>query len=272
MKYSELVNDEEFRIVVDFISKSWNNGFEKTFVLELDNRNVEVDSLKNALHYYYWPYKIKTKLPVGYDYCGTSYQSSAKILVLAAKKLNSSKDYFDGIAIVLEWGGVTNKNLKTIKNWKYLEFANEVKIAQQNWQEFISNKLDLGVGKIDFHINSGFSKIYSLMLDDFIIYDSRTAAALNAIIFEVLRKAPKNWELRVPSPRVKIDKRILPNFDTVNTPKQYWTCNQIASVLVKEVCKRINFKGGDVSIRDVEAALFMLGADIRKLKGINKKK
>jgi hypothetical protein len=272
MKYKDLTSDEDFKVVVDFISKKWNSGFDKKVLLEFGNRNVEVDSLKTALHYYYWPYKIITNLPVGYDYCGTSYQSSAKILELASKKLNSSKDYFEGSAIVLEWGGVANKNLKTIKNWKYHEFENEVKMAYQNWKEFINNKVELGVGNIDFVINSGFSKIYSLMLQGFIIYDSRTAAALSAIILEVLGNAPDNWTLRIPSPRVNIEKRVPPKFDRVNTPRQYWTSNLIASILVQEVCKKINLKNENVSTRDVEAALFMLGADIRKLKGINKKK
>ena len=46
----------------------------------------------------------------------------------------------------------------------------------------------------------------------------------------------------------------------------------MASVLVKEVCKKINLKSENVFSRKVETALFMLGDDIRKLKGINEEK
>jgi hypothetical protein len=271
MKYKDLVIDEDFRAVMNFISKKWDESFDRPVKIDFCERKVEVDSLKKAMQYYYWPYKINTPHEVGYDYCGNSYQASAKILELASKKLNSI-EYFIGATIVLEWGGVVNKNLKRIANWKYPEFKNEVGKAQQNWDGFLDNQIELGVDNIDFHINSGFSKIYSLMLKDFIIYDSRTAAALTAIIHEVLGKTPNNWTLRVPSPRVNIEKRVPPKFDRVNTPRQYWTSNLIASILVQEVCKKINLKKENVSTRDVEAALFMLGADIRKLKGINKKK
>jgi hypothetical protein len=272
MRYSELVKDTEFKLVVNFISKKWIANFDKNVKMDIGNTKVEVDSFKKALQNYYWPYKINQPLPVGFDYCGNSYESSAKILHLASEKLGSEKDFFQGAKIVLEWGGVVNKNLKRIANWKYPEFKNEVRTAQQNWDGFLNNQIELGVGNIDFHINSGFSKIYSLMLKDFIIYDSRTAAALTAIINEVLGKAPNNWTLRVPSPRVNIEKRVPPKFDRVNTLRQYWTSNLIASILVQEVCKKINVKKENVSTRDVEAALFMLGADIRQLKGIIKKK
>ena len=272
MKYKDLVIDEDFRAVVNFISKKWDESFDRVVKIELGKSKVEVDSFKMALLNYYWPFKIKESLPIGLDYFGSSYGASVKILDLASEKLNSEKCPKQGAKIVLEWGGVVNKNLKRIANWKYPEFKNEVRKAQQNWDGFLNNQIELGVGNIDFHINSGFSKIYSLMLKDFIIYDSRTAAALTAIIHEVLGKAPNNWTLRVPSPRVNIEKRVPPKFDRVNTPRQYWTSNLIASILVQEVCKKINLKKENVSTRDVEAALFMLGADIRKLKGINKKK
>lgn len=272
MIYSVLIKDSDFRKVVDFISKKWNGSFDNSISIKIGNKLVKIDSFKKALQYYHWPYKINKSLPVGYDYCGNSYQSSSKILELASKKLNSNVDYGDGATIVLEWGGVVNKNLKRVQKWNYLEFRNEVKMAQQNWNGFLNNEIELGASSINFHINSGFSKIYSLILDDFIIYDSRTAAALTAIIYEVLGKVPDNWILKVPSPRVDIEKRVLSKFGRVNTIKQYWFSNVIASVLVNEVCKKINLKGKNVSTREVEAALFMLGADIRKLKGLNKQK
>jgi hypothetical protein len=271
MNHYQLIEDYEFRAIIDFIAKTWNGRFDRSIKLEIGRNIVEVDSLKGVLLNYHWPYRINAPLQTGYDYCGNSYQASAKILKFASNKLHSN-EYLKGAAIVLEWGGVVNKNLKRIENWNYPEFKNEVRKAQQNWDGFLNNQIELGVDNIDFHINSGFSKIYSLMLKDFIIYDSRTAAALTAIIHEVLGKAPNNWTLRVPSPRVNIENRIPPKFDRVNTTKQYWTSNLIASILVQEVCKKINLKEENVSTRDVEAALFMLGADIRKLKGINKKK
>jgi hypothetical protein len=271
MKYAELLIDKEFKSIVEFIAKKWNGRFDNLITFDIGYRKVEVDSFKKALDYYYWPYNIKRALPAGFDYCGSSYQSSSKILELATSRLNSKKCFFEGAAIVLEWGGVLNKNLQRIQDWSFPVFMHEVRIAKQNWEGFYSDDLELGEGKIDFHINSGFSKIYSLLLSDFIIYDSRTAAALTAIIYEVLGDKPKKWTLKVPSPRVDMEKRVLSNFGKVNTKKQYWESNIIANIIVKEVCMKLNSKGVNVSMRQVEAALFMLGADIRKLRGINKK-
>lgn len=270
MKYSELVNDEDFMTIVNFISKKWNGCFDRIVKIDLGERKVEVDSFKAALFKYYWPFKIKESLPEGFDYCGNSYESSVKILHLASQKLNSEKWFKQGARIVLEWGGVVNKNSKRIERLSFDEFKSEVNSAQLHWDGFCNNLLELEAVKIDFPINSGFSKIYSLVLKDFIIYDSRTAAALTAITHEVLGKAPKKWTLRVPSPRVNIEKRIPPKFDRVNTAKQYWTSNLISNILVQEVCKKIKLEEENVSARDVEAALFMLGSDIRQIKGIKK--
>lgn len=275
MRYSELIIDSDFKLIVDFLSKKWNGRFDNVISIEIGDKKIKIDSLKTALQSYYWPYKIKRELPDGFDYCGSSYESSKKILRLAAEMLHTNSENIEGAKIVLEWGGVVNKNMARINNWTVTDFKNEVKKAQQNWEGFCMDDLDLRSGVIDFHINSGFSKIYSLSLNDFIIYDSRTAAALTTFIFEVLGKTPDDWTLKVPSPKVSKERRILAQFGKVNTIKQYWTSNVIASVLVKEVCKKINFKSTgcyNVSIRDVEAALFMLGADISKMKGIYSKK
>jgi hypothetical protein len=272
IKYSDLISDKEFKTIVHFISKKWIGCFDKNVKMDIGNTKVEVDSFKKALQNYYWPYKINESLPVGFDYFGNSYESSAKILNLASERLSSEKDFIKGATIVLEWGGVVNKNLKRIESLTFFEFKNEVRSAQMLWEGFCNDELKLGSGIIDFHINSGFSKIYSLMLDNFIIYDSRTAAALTAIIYEVIGDKPKEWTLKVPSPRVHIEKRVLSRFGKVNTTKQYWESNIIANIIVKEVCMKLNSKGANVSMRQVEAALFMLGADIRKLKGINNKK
>jgi hypothetical protein len=271
MKYIELVNDKDFKLVVNFISKKWNSSFDKTVKIDIGERKVEVDTFKLALQNYHWPYKIKESLPTGFEYCGSSYESSAKILNLASKMLRIEKN-IQGATIVLEWGGVVNKNIKRINSLTFTDFKNEMNKAKSHWEGFCKDEIELESGKIDFHINSGFSKIYSLMLSDFIIYDSRTAAALSAIIYEVIRDRPKEWTLKVPAPRGDMKKRVLPEFGKVNTKKQYWESNIIANIIVKEVCIQLNNKSENVSMRQVEAALFMLGADIRKLKGINKKK
>jgi hypothetical protein len=272
LKYSDLISDKEFKTIVHFISKKWSSHFDNSTSIAIDDRNIEIHSFKKALQNYHWPYKIKESLPNGYDYCGSSFQSSSAILELASEKLKSKKDFKNGAAIVLEWGGVISKNLERIQELTFSEFNLEIENARLNWEGFCNNEIEPGLRKIDFHINSGFSKIYSLLLNDFIIYDSRTAAALTAIIFEVLSKTPENWTLKVPSPRVDFEKRILTEFGKVNTKKQYWESNIIANTIVKEVCVKLNSKGESVSMRQLEAALFMLGADIRKLKGINKKK
>ena len=272
IKYSDLISDKEFKTIVNFISKKWNSRFDNSTSIAIGDRNIEIHSFKKALQNYHWPYKIKEPLPNGYDYCGSSFQSSSAILKLSSEKLKSKKDFKNGAAIVLQWGGVVSKNLERIQDLSFSEFNYEIENARSNWEGICNGELDFGSESISFHINAGYSKIYSLLLNDFIIYDSRVAAALAAIISEVLGGPPKNWTLKIPSPRVEIDRRMPIKFNKVNTKKQYWQSNVIANIIVAEVCNKINVKVKTVSIREIEAALFMLGDDIRKLKGINKKK
>jgi hypothetical protein len=49
MKYSELIEDCEFKSIVDFISKKWNGRFDKMVKIDIVNTKVEIDSFKKAL-------------------------------------------------------------------------------------------------------------------------------------------------------------------------------------------------------------------------------
>lgn len=71
---------------------------------------------------------------------------------------------------ILRWCGVSMGNKERIK-----EMGNDLCEYLANMHIRLSEDLVLGEHYIknETHINAGFTKIYALLLDDFIIYDDR---------------------------------------------------------------------------------------------------
>ena len=121
------------------------------------------------------------------------------------------------------------------------------------------------------YMGAGYSKIYSLMLDGFPIYDSRVACALTSLIClfcEDVRtpQVPESLRLGVLAGRGKQSRnpsRGAYHFPTA-TKYQYTKSNLKAAWLLNELSSDAN--AGEFSsvpegrrVRALEAALFMLG-------------
>jgi hypothetical protein len=122
----------------------------------------------------------------------------------------------------------------------------------------------------DLECNSGFSKIYSLYIDDFIIYDSRVAAALCYLIKlfcdEKGKSIPNDLMFEIPESKPSKsdpDRRIVCGFNFITDEKNYLLWNIKASNLLKEVLKTTKSKFNKIPqkerLRALEAALFMIG-------------
>lgn len=100
---------------------------------------------------------------------------------------------------VFVWGGVAGAKTRKDNNtrsgnylWLEEEFpdgkdlADAYKCAEKT---FTADKPDLSnIGKAGIRSNAGFTKIYSLLFDDFIIYDSRVAAALGLFVVKFCKE------------------------------------------------------------------------------------
>lgn len=174
-------------------------------------------------------------------------------------------------ASILDWGGI--KNLKISDSG--MGICNYLKWVEE---KFESNEMIDQCDADKMRMTSGFSKIYSLYIEDFIIYDSRVGAALGLLVRyfcqdEGLKQIPCELEFgwsegkgcagrRNPSNEHYIFPRLY-----YSNPKRYIYNNMRANWLLKEIAGTTNsrFKEIDASIRmrALEAALFMIGYDVR---------
>ena len=170
MKKKDYLNDKS---VIDFIywiepllidSFSHSYNFKKG-----QSKNWSCNSIFDAYEKYRWGNGINT-----------TFDDSQKELISIKKQLKKALDDDNHANVkkacinMLKWGGLKRKNEKYIINNP--DIIKDLK--------YIKNKIDPCMydtnnqSLIEILITSGFSKIYSVLLDDFVIYDSRVSTAL----------------------------------------------------------------------------------------------
>jgi hypothetical protein len=152
-------------------------------------------------------------------------------------------------------------------------FASRANLFGNNADD--SSLVDIG------RFNSGMTKIYSLLVDDFIIYDSRVAAALGWAIVKFCREKDLQevpeclrfpWAPAKETPNAQRPKWRNPSVGNLQFPRlqygvEYARWNQRASWLLSEVVSITNtsfaeFNNITLCSRALEAALFMIGYDL----------
>lgn len=180
---------------------------------------------------------------------------------------------------VLDWGGVQRGNRERIMGMGE-------KIC--NYFKDVKNRLDLTtvcLSKNDaVHISSGFTKIYFLLIDNFIMYDGRVGAALGLLVREFCREkglnqVPRAIEFSFGSGRGASGE------ENRRDPSrgQYWfpefssnrhrhlQDNIKASWLLKSVADTTRSRFGALTqdpplnkrLTALQSALFMIGYDVR---------
>jgi len=124
------------------------------------------------------------------------------------------------------------------------------------------------------HMNSGFTKIYSELIDDFIIYDSRVGAALGFLVRRFLEdqsidSVPDPLKFAFGAPRSAALNRNPSSeqyiFPQLRNDAVFHIKNNIkANWIAKELAQQSRFHQVDNGIRALEAALFMIGYHIPK--------
>lgn len=138
--------------------------------------------LADALAQYKWPFRFTA--PDNDEKIGMSFADNASALDILRQELRnhlppnnragSDQGFCEWACAVMKWGGVTNGNVTWLQN-NMSSLAREVKNVNA-----IFDEEDDDLAKLEpiQRFNSGMTKVYSLLRDDFIIYDSRVAAAL----------------------------------------------------------------------------------------------
>ncbi len=120
----------------------------------------------------------------GYKWDRKSYRQTVAFLGERARQIREAADRNDSVAFlgaareVLRWGGVVGGNARRLDALR----DEAIPLLQVNARLLSPKTADLERVWVVQPMNSGFSKIYSLMLDGFPIYDSRVACALASLV------------------------------------------------------------------------------------------
>jgi hypothetical protein len=157
-------------------------SLEHSYFLEDVDLNWSCDSLYDAYQKYWWPFKFECRV-LGRQVSGSEgLSSSLDYLTELANAFRPAVENGDVETTVncalsaLDWGGVLGKNRARV-----IAMGRDI----CGTFAYISKKLKMDSVRLgenqDIHINSGFTKIYSLLVDDFIMYDGRVGAALGLL-------------------------------------------------------------------------------------------
>lgn len=238
---------------------------------------VRFQNIYDAYKQYKWQFNLL--LPNEPSRSGASYAENHNALTTLQTGLRhaidtkNDTDTLNWSHAVLRWGGVFPKNGRWLtENQKGLaEYL--AKRAQR-----LGNKADDTELTEFSRFNSGITKIYSLLVDDFVIYDTRVAAAFGWAIVnycqgQYLKEIPEDlrfpWGAAKEAPKTLRPKQRNPSVDGLNfrnlkSGAEYARWNLRASWLLSEVVRNTQsaFRNLDDPIRALEAALFMVGYDL----------
>jgi hypothetical protein len=252
-----------------------NNGPTNNAWIAYNNGvNWNCTSIFDAYQKYHW----------GKKYC--DFNSNSAILDTLKKVgesglLRNNNDIIKMYCLlVFDWGGVRG-NDNYVNNYGpnngFLDILNEISFGINNLNPIVFND---NVTFPNIKLNAGFTKVYSLLIKDFIIYDSRVAKALCKLISEFF--ALKNQlgnnnvdpllALKIPRGRRDEGGNLIFNnrfsFQLFNDNNNYHQVSNIrASWILKEVLRvspnsQFNQLPNDQNLRAIEAALFMIGYNI----------
>lgn len=250
------------------------------YTLARTGEDVAFSNLVGAFHSYYWPFREKPG-----DQARHTFAENAAALGGMRDRLRAALAAGDKDAVLAEclgvmyWGGVSNGNDPWLRaNADSLVDqlrATSALLSGDHDNQFASLKMRL-------RFNAGMTKVYSLINDGFIIYDSRVAAALAWLVLTWIYETkpgefPEELMFACMSPKEAINATIKkcrnPGdgafiFGAMNNNhKRHAQWNMRANWLLELVLAGVPagsspFGGGADAPRKLESALFMWGYDL----------
>lgn len=195
----------------------------------------------------------------------------------------------DWVEAVLRWGGVYSRQ-RDKGNAGWLDNRRN---SEDLWvtlkdamAAFTAGKIHSGEGVSGLRSNAGLTKVYSLLLDDFIIYDSRVAGALAWLVMTwgqetgdiphhlrfICMQANEGKSVEATRRKVRRpDNSMFPQLQSSNIRAHQkhamWNlrANHLLVAALAQAQQRQSSlaTAGFRTVRDVEAALFVMGYDLR---------
>ncbi|MHC8287436.1 hypothetical protein ACYZUD_11540 [Pseudomonas sp. XS1P51] len=271
---------------IEWLSAHLDNAtFKHDYLNRLRRTQWSCDSLFDAYRNYHWahPAISRLKVPSG----STAASNDAALQALKADLERALKTPSQDQAVcqatidVMLWGGVQAHNVSWL-NTNRQGLAAVLAASRDAIDGGCPNVAQLSAP--DLRFNAGMTKVYSLICRHFVIYDSRVAAALGWAVVMYCKEnglATVPPELAFPWAPAKeagavTAKRRNPSEGTLVFPRlkagpHHAKWNMKASWVLRAALDHPNainsgFKSGDGcmidSLRQLEAALFMIGYDL----------
>jgi len=264
------------------------NSFNHNFFIKKQKRDWNCDSIFSAYENYTWQFNFTDEYNKIIK--GSSFTECEEVLHSLSVKLKNGVSEKNNVICkevshqILEWGGVTNRNIDKIENLENLEnLGQEWCIYLSQTKEQLERNLDSNeYYTSEIIMNSGFTKIYSLLVNDFLIYDGRLGAALGLLVRgfceeKKLETIPEELHFYWGAGRESVinnkeKSRRNPSsdkyrFKSLYSSKAHLENNIRANWLVQEIlCNtKSKFDGLEESkrMRAFESALFMIGYHVK---------
>ncbi|RII76796.1 hypothetical protein [Pseudomonas monteilii] len=248
--------------------------------------------LSDSFERYRWPVRrIDLMTPMGEESISarSSFHSNAILLwrlsmgiqdCLNAKPVNHD-ELANWARVIMEWGGV----FKRPGNGTWLDsMGGELNgYFERALPALIADDEQALEGVRDLRSNAGTTKIHSLVLANFVIYDSRVAAALAWLVqswaksheravpehlrFGCMRANTKKVPRTPRTPDATVFKYFSPS-RRVSTHRKHAIWNRRANWIIEHMAKAPTVNALGVRLprtwsgREIEAALFMMGEDL----------
>jgi len=269
MNLSTYSKDQDVNSFIKWIEPrlSNENSFQHSYTTSKKPiKTFKFNSIYSAFEKYEWDKK---------DFC-----KNQEILNTYSEKINegikndNNDQVKSGCKNILIWGGVYKKGNKERINSEKTKIVDYLSKRKKDiiLDQYDSEKSSLS----NIYCSSGFSKIYSTIIDNFIIYDSRVSCAL---CYLIKLYAEENSKKEIPEclkfaysvGNGKNNKKNRnPNKEKLKfinlSPYNYLKYNIIASWLLKLTIDKTKSKFNDlpenIQLRALESALFMIGYKI----------
>lgn len=293
---NDFLNNENVKSFLKFLADyvSNRNVFEHGYRDRKSGKDWKCNSVFDAYEKYSYPLKKRFRETKDGDFLG--FGANAIALKRLQSKLRksyissdqTSETYLRDISKdIFDWGGVLPFNGCWLDG--YADGGASIRSLYDKAKKiFTANEPDLdGIIKTGVRSNAGFTKVYSLLFDDFIIYDSRVAAALGLFVTKYcqdnnLKLVPSvldfNWMPPKEAPKTQ-NKKLRDastgglKFSRVNNDeKKHANSNIRANWLLSELLSNKDYLGtaplGTVTdkqdkMRALESAFFMIGYDLK---------
>lgn len=273
MLKSEYLNDENVsRFVVWLRERLETSDFAHSYVNRLSNTKWQCSSLFDAFTQYNWR-----------SSSGNDFNANALALtglqerLEAALQENDDERTCEAAVDVMRWGGVVAGNVRWLR-------SNQNGLAQtlKSIRDALNsgNDSDERLTAPELRFNAGMTKVYSLICNSLLIYDSRVAAAITLAVMKYCQAQKMSsvptllqfpWAPAKEATTSRKPKCRNPSQGEFCFPKlaagpthAFW--NLRASWLLEAVLagSESRFAGESISssLRALEAALFMIGYDL----------